>query len=137
GEMLPAQFERFARVGDGIITTYLDFDECRRVRALAEAALARRRRSAPHLPLCGYTPPRMGDHAAPAPRPTREFLAVYYGGGVHMRGVMGLGPAPEVIKTLRGYAEVGVTDLCIRFVGDDQIPQLERFTREVLPALRE
>ena len=84
-----------------------------------------------------YTTVRMDDDAARAERQTREFLAVYYGGGVHMRGVMGLGPAAEVIKTLRRYAEVGVTDLCVRFVGDDQIPQLERFTREVLPALRE
>jgi hypothetical protein len=29
-----------------------------------------------------------------------------------------------------------VTDLCIRFVGDDQLAQLERFSREVLPALQ-
>jgi alkanesulfonate monooxygenase SsuD/methylene tetrahydromethanopterin reductase-like flavin-dependent oxidoreductase (luciferase family) len=137
GEMLPAQFERFARLGDGIITTYLDFDQCRQVRALAEAALARRGRRAPGFPLCVYTTVRLDDDAARAERETREFLAVYYGGGVHMRGVMGLGPAPEVIKTLRRYAEVGVTDLCVRFVGDDQMPQLERFTREVLPALRE
>jgi alkanesulfonate monooxygenase SsuD/methylene tetrahydromethanopterin reductase-like flavin-dependent oxidoreductase (luciferase family) len=137
GEMLPAQFERFARLGDGIITTYLDLDECRRVRALAEEALARRGRAAPGFPLCVYTTVRLDDDAARAERQTREFLAVYYGGGVHMRGVMGLGPAPAVIETLRRYAEAGVTDLCVRFVGDDQMPQLERFTREVLPALRE
>ena len=137
GEMLPAQFERFARLGDGIITTYLGFEECRQVRARAEDALARRGRSAPNFPLCVYTTVRLDDDAARAERETRDFLAVYYGGGVHMRGVMGLGPAAEVIKTLRRYAEVGVTDLCVRFVGDDQIPQLERFTREVLPALRE
>ncbi len=42
GEMLPAQFERFARLGDGIITTYLDDAECRVVRELAEAALTAR-----------------------------------------------------------------------------------------------
>jgi hypothetical protein len=39
---------------------------------------------------------------------------------------MGFGPGPEVIKTLRRYAEAGVTDLCVRFVGDDQLAQLER-----------
>ncbi|HZF05900.1 MAG TPA: LLM class flavin-dependent oxidoreductase, partial [Patescibacteria group bacterium] len=31
GEFLPAQFERFARLGDGIITTYVEADECRRL----------------------------------------------------------------------------------------------------------
>ena len=56
---------------------------------------------------------------------------------MHQRGLMGLGPAPVVIAALRRYAEAGVTDLCLRFIGDDQLPQLERFTREVLPALRE
>jgi hypothetical protein len=29
----------------------------------------------------------------------------------------------------------GVTDLCLRFVGDDQFQQFERITAEVLPAL--
>jgi hypothetical protein len=47
---------------------------------------------------------------------------------------MGLGPADAVTGVVRQYAEAGVTDLCIRFVGDDQRAQLERFTNEVLPA---
>jgi alkanesulfonate monooxygenase SsuD/methylene tetrahydromethanopterin reductase-like flavin-dependent oxidoreductase (luciferase family) len=68
---------------------------------------------------------------------TTEFLATYYGGGVHSRGTMGLGPADVVIAALRRYAAAGVGDLCIRFVGDDQLAQLERFTDEVLPVLRD
>jgi hypothetical protein len=50
--------------------------------------------------------------------------------------VMGLGPAAAVIDTLARYRAVGVTDLCLRLVGDDQLAQLDRFTVEVLPALR-
>lgn len=136
GELLPAQFERFARLGDGIITTYVDADECRLVRERAEEALARRGRALPGFPLCVYTTVRMEQDARTAERVTAEFLATYYGGGVHMRGLMGLGPADVVIAALRRYAAAGVTDLCIRFVGDDQLPQMERFTAEVLPALR-
>jgi hypothetical protein len=49
---------------------------------------------------------------------------------------MGLGPAGAVIEALRRYEAAGASDLCIRFVGDDQLAQLERFTIEVLPALR-
>jgi hypothetical protein len=41
-----------------------------------------------------------------------------------------------VITALGTYAAAGVTDLCIRFIGDDQQAQLERFTRDVLPALQ-
>jgi alkanesulfonate monooxygenase SsuD/methylene tetrahydromethanopterin reductase-like flavin-dependent oxidoreductase (luciferase family) len=135
GEFLPAQFERFARLGDGIITTYVDADECRRLRALAEGALDRHGRRLPAFPLCVYTTVRLDDDVARAERTTREFLATYYGGGVHMRGLMGLGQADAVVGALRRYADAGVTDLCVRLVGDDQQAQLERFTKEVLPAV--
>lgn len=136
GELLPAQFDRFARLGDGIITTYLHAEECRTVRERAEEALTRWGRSVPEFPLCVYTTVRMENDVATAERVTTEFLATYYGGGVHSRGTMGLGPADAVLTALRRYAAFGVTDLCIRFVGDDQLPQMERFTAEVLPRLR-
>ena len=134
-EMIPAQFERFARLSDGIITTYLDAKDCRTVRERAEEALARHGRSLPNFPICVYTTVRMGDDVATATRETADFLAIYYGGGVHMRGLMGLGPADAVIAALRQYADAGVTDLCVRFVGDNQLAQLEQFTKEILPAL--
>ncbi len=135
GEMLPAQFERFARLGDGIITTYIEAEDCRRVRERADEALAKRGRSLPGFPLCVYTTVRFEDDVRTAERRTGEFLAAYYGGGVHMRGTMGLGPPDAVITALQRYAAAGVTDLCLRFVGDDQFQQFERFTDEVLPAL--
>jgi alkanesulfonate monooxygenase SsuD/methylene tetrahydromethanopterin reductase-like flavin-dependent oxidoreductase (luciferase family) len=135
GELLPAQFDRFARLGDGIITTYVEAEECRLVREQALEALARRGRALRDFSLCVYTTVRMEDDPRTAERVTEEFLATYYGGGVHSRGTMGLGPADVVIGALSRYAAAGVTDLCIRFIGDDQLAQLERFTAEVLPAL--
>jgi alkanesulfonate monooxygenase SsuD/methylene tetrahydromethanopterin reductase-like flavin-dependent oxidoreductase (luciferase family) len=136
GEMLPAQFDRFARLGDGIITTYLYAEECKTVRERAQEALARRGRAGADFSLCVYTTVRMERDVATAERTTTDFLATYYGGGVHSRGLMGLGPAEAVVAALQRYAAFGVTDLCIRFVGDDQLAQMERFTDEVLPALR-
>jgi alkanesulfonate monooxygenase SsuD/methylene tetrahydromethanopterin reductase-like flavin-dependent oxidoreductase (luciferase family) len=136
GEMLAASFDRFGRLGDGIITTYVHYDECRLVRELGEKALARYDRARPDFPLCVYTTVRLEDDVATAQRVTTEFLATYYGGGVRERGAMGLGPPDAVIASLSRYAEAGVTDLCIRFVGDDQLAQLERFTATVLPHLR-
>src|SRR5262249_1030920 len=136
GEMLAAQFERFGRLGDGIITTYVHAEECRLVRERAQAALARHGRAKAPFELCVYTTVRMDDDPRTAERVTTEFLATYYGGGVHSRGTMGLGPADAVIAALSRYAAAGVSDLCIRFVGDDQLAQLERFTAEVLPHLQ-
>ncbi|HEX5528415.1 MAG TPA: LLM class flavin-dependent oxidoreductase [Methylomirabilota bacterium] len=135
GELLPAQFERFGRLGDGIITTYVHMEEIPVIRERALEALARHGRARADFPLCVYTTVRLDDDVATAQRVTTEFLTTYYGGGVHERGAMGLGPAPVVIDTLRRYAAAGVTDLCIRFIGGDQQAQLERFTNEVLPAL--
>jgi alkanesulfonate monooxygenase SsuD/methylene tetrahydromethanopterin reductase-like flavin-dependent oxidoreductase (luciferase family) len=136
GELLPAQFDRFGRLGDGIITTYLYPEECRQVRERAQEALSRHGRPRASFPLCVYTTIRMEDDVKTAERVTTEFLATYYGGGVHERGLMGLGPAEAVIAALQRYAAADVTDLCLRFVGDDQLAQFERFTAEVLPALR-
>ena len=137
GELLPAQFDRFARLGDGIITTYLYPDECRLVRERADEALARHGRVLRDFPLCVYTTVRIDDDVRTAQRVTTEFLATYYGGGVHERGLMGLGPADVVLGALEQYAAAGVTDLCLRFVGDDQLAQCERFTAEVLPRLQD
>jgi hypothetical protein len=41
-----------------------------------------------------------------------------------------------VITALRGQAAAGITDPCVRFIGDDQRAQLDRFTKDVLPQLR-
>ena len=108
GELLPAQFDRVGRLGDGIITTYVHAEECRLVRERAEEALAKHGRTLPDFPLCVYTTVRLENDVRTAERVTSEFLAAYYGGGVHSRGTMGLGPANAVLTALRRYDAAGV-----------------------------
>ena len=134
GEFIPAQIDRFGRLGDGIITTYLTDDDCRKLRELGAEALASHHRTLPDFPLCVYTTVRIDNDAARAEADTRKFLEEYYGGGVNYRGLMGLGPATQVIDTLKRYEAAGVTDLCVRFAGADQVAQLEQFIRAVAPA---
>jgi alkanesulfonate monooxygenase SsuD/methylene tetrahydromethanopterin reductase-like flavin-dependent oxidoreductase (luciferase family) len=134
GEIIPAQLDRFARLGDGIITTYVTDDDCRILRARGEEVLAQHRRSLPGFPLCVYTTVRLDVDVTQAETLTRAFLQQYYGGGVHYHGLMGLGPASTVIDMLQRYEAAGVTDLCIRFVGTDQVAQIEQFIHEVVPA---
>jgi len=134
GELLAAQFERFGRLGDGIITTYVHAEECRLVRERAEEALARTGVREPASPSastrpCGWrTIPHGRARHDRVPRHLLRWRRA-------LAGTMGLGPADTVIDALGRYADAGVTDLCIRFVGDDQLSQLERFTTEVLPTL--
>jgi alkanesulfonate monooxygenase SsuD/methylene tetrahydromethanopterin reductase-like flavin-dependent oxidoreductase (luciferase family) len=134
GEILPAQLDRFARLGDGIMTTYLTDDDCRTLRQRCEEALAQYGRSLPAFPLCVYTTVRIDAEAAQAEAVTHAFLQQYYGGSIHGRGLMGLGPASAVIQTLKRYEAAGVTDVCVRFAGTDQIAQLEQFIHHVTPA---
>jgi alkanesulfonate monooxygenase SsuD/methylene tetrahydromethanopterin reductase-like flavin-dependent oxidoreductase (luciferase family) len=137
GEMIPAQIDRFGRLGDGIITTYLTDDDCRKLRELGIEALAKHGRALPGFPMCVYTTVRIEDDAAKAEAVTNSFLQQYYGGGVNARGLMGLGPAAAVVETLKRYEAAGVTDLCVRFAGTDQVAQLEQFIRNVAPAFRD
>ena len=129
GEIIPAQIDRVGRLADGVITTYLTDEDCVKLRDLCDAAFARQ-----GFPLCVYTTVRIEDDVATAEALTRDFLQKYYGGGVNFRGLMGLGPAAAVIAALKRYEAAGVTDLCIRFAGADQLPQLEKFARDVVPA---
>jgi hypothetical protein len=48
--MIPRQFDRFARLGDGIITTYLTESECRMVCERGEESLAEHGRALPNFP---------------------------------------------------------------------------------------
>ncbi|HUF80908.1 MAG TPA: LLM class flavin-dependent oxidoreductase [Burkholderiales bacterium] len=134
GEFIPAQIDRVGRLGDGVVTTYLTDEDCRKLRELCGEALAKHNRARAGFPMCVYTTVRIEDDAQAAEAQTREFLQKYYGGGVNYRGLMGLGPAGAVIETLKRYENAGVTDLCIRFAGTDPVPQLERFISEVAPA---
>lgn len=133
-EIFPAQLDRFARLGDGVITTYVTDDDCRTLRGACDEALARHGRSAPGFPMCVYTTVRIDADRKRAEALTEGFLKAYYGGGIGLRGLMGLGPAAHVIETLKRYEAAGVTDLCVRFAGTDQIAQAEAFVSAVGPA---
>jgi alkanesulfonate monooxygenase SsuD/methylene tetrahydromethanopterin reductase-like flavin-dependent oxidoreductase (luciferase family) len=117
-----------------VITTYCTDDDVRKLRELCDAAFDKHGRPRPGFPLCVYTTVRIEKDAAKAEEVTADFLKKYYGGGVNFRGLMGLGTPAAVIDTLKRYEAAGVTDLCIRFAGTDQLDQLEKFARDVLPA---
>lgn len=134
GEFIPAQIDRVGRLGDGVVTTYLTDEDCRTLRQACGEAFEKHRRPRPDFPLCVYTTVRIEQEVVQAEALTRDFLQKYYGGGVNFRGLMGLGPAAAVIDALKRYEAAGVTDLCIRFAGADQIAQLEQFVRDVAPA---
>jgi len=134
GDVIPAQIDRVGRLGDGVITTYVTEDDIRALNDACLAAFDKHGRPRSSFPLCVYTTVCIEPDRAKAETMTREFLDRYYGGGVNYRGLMGLGPVAAVIETLKRYEAAGVTDLCVRFVGEDQVAQVEQFIEGVLPA---
>lgn len=136
GRFRKVQLDRFARLGDGIITTYLTDEQCCSLRILADEALEREGRQLPNFPMCVYTTIRLDADPQAALATTNEFLAKYYGTPAQDHGgLMALGPPEHAVDLLRRYAAAGVTDLCIRFAGDDQRDQVEKFITDVVPAV--
>jgi hypothetical protein len=99
-------------------------------------AMAKHGRSNPDFPLCVYTTVCIENDVAKAETMTREFLDKYYGGGVNFRGMMGLGPASAVADVIQRYAAAGVSDLCLRLVGENQVAQMHKLVADVVPMLR-
>jgi len=139
--MLAAQFDRFAGSATGIITTYVHAEECRLVRGARRGSAGPvSDRAKTRFELCVYTSRPDGRRSAHGrSASTTEFLATYVRpGGVHSRGTT-MGLRSRRRRDRRAPAvrpRPGSSDLCIRFVGDDQLAQLERFTAEVLPHIQ-
>ncbi len=78
GQLISAQIERFARLGDGIVTTYVTDDDCRVLQQLGDEALERHRRPPGAFPICAYTTVRISASVGRALAVTDEFLEKYY-----------------------------------------------------------
>ncbi len=136
GQYVDRAFARFARHGDGIISDDVIPEECVEIRRRGVRALAEAGRDLPDFPHAVYTTVRIDDDRATAQQRFAEYLAAYYGGiPYRLRGEPPVGDAQDVARALTRYAEAGATDIIIRFAGDDQLAQAERFTSEVRPLL--
>lgn len=136
GDYVAAAFRRFARFGDGIITTDVSPEECAEIRRRGEAALEQAGRSLPDFRIAVYLSVRIDSDRAAAEAEYGRFLAGYYGTQppTPVRSVP-LGTAAEVAELLAPYYGAGATDLILRFVDDEPLRQLELFTTQVRPHL--
>jgi alkanesulfonate monooxygenase SsuD/methylene tetrahydromethanopterin reductase-like flavin-dependent oxidoreductase (luciferase family) len=136
GTFVEAAFDRFGRLGDGIIATGVEPDECGEIRARGLASLQRHGREPTDFPLALYLTVRVDDDRSRARHVYEEYVTAYYGAqGSHERGLLAIGSAADVVVALSSYLEAGVTDLIVRFAGPDQLEELERFTADVKPDL--
>jgi len=81
----------------------------------------------------------LGETSDAAQREQRGYIDAYYPGFSDAVDLADWGPAgtaDEVVDWMRTFAGVGVTAFVCRFASLDQPGQLERFARDVLPAVR-
>jgi alkanesulfonate monooxygenase SsuD/methylene tetrahydromethanopterin reductase-like flavin-dependent oxidoreductase (luciferase family) len=114
GEIIPAQIDRVGRLGDGVVTTYLTDEDCRKLRALCDEALANTTARGRDFP-CASIPPCASRTAAKAEALTRDFLQKYYWRRREFSRLDGARAGRRGRRNLQRYEQAGVTDLCIRF----------------------
>jgi alkanesulfonate monooxygenase SsuD/methylene tetrahydromethanopterin reductase-like flavin-dependent oxidoreductase (luciferase family) len=78
------------------------------------------------------------------PRAAREesinYFDHYYGPGYPPQALLKIwlahGPPTECARMIQGWIDMGITTPVLRFTSRDQIGQVERFMKDVLPLLR-
>ncbi|HXH81836.1 MAG TPA: LLM class flavin-dependent oxidoreductase [Candidatus Tectomicrobia bacterium] len=106
-----------------------------RVRATARAE----RGGDGHLTPALYTTLNVGVDARAADAALRRFVEAYYGAPYEaIARIQGFhaGDTASCLERLQRFVAAGVRHVVLRFGGADQMEQLERTTREILPRLR-
>jgi probable F420-dependent oxidoreductase len=130
---------RVLRLGDGWFPNPASAQEFaeqwKRLQALAHES----GQEAQHLHRCVYTTLNINDDVAQAEREVRAFISGYYNTSyetmARRQGVC-FGTAATCAAWLNEFVAAGVQTLVLRFGGPDQLTQLERCARDVLPQLR-
>lgn len=89
---------------------------------------------------CVYTTLNINDDVAQAEREARAFIEGYYNVPFDVmarrQGVC-FGRAETCVDWLKAFVDAGAQTIVVRFGGPDQVGQLERCARDVLPHLRD
>jgi probable F420-dependent oxidoreductase len=130
---------RVLRLGDGWLPNPSSAQVLVRSWAQLQSLARDMARDVSGLQRCVYTTLNINADVAQAKRELRTFVEGYYGVpyDVLMRQ-QGLcaGTAESCAQWLREFVEAGAQTMVIRFGGPDQVAQLERCAREVLPRVR-
>ncbi|MDG6925420.1 MAG: LLM class flavin-dependent oxidoreductase [Nitrososphaerota archaeon] len=132
---IEGNFERVGKYADGWMTTMVTPDEYRDdlTKVLSYAKKYGKGRSKFKASL--YYNVNMGDKKKTATE-ANDFLTKYYredASGILDKWVA-FGTRADVMRKLEAFVDAGVEDFNIRFVGWDQIKQLKKFSKEILPS---
>ncbi len=133
---IEANFDRVGKYGDGWMTTMVTPEEFREDLDKVLYYVAKYDKPKSDFKASLYYNVNMDDDKTKAGDQSADFLLKYY--REDPRGILdkwvAFGNRGEVSIKLENFVNAGVQDFNIRFVAWDQIGQLKRFSREVLPS---
>jgi alkanesulfonate monooxygenase SsuD/methylene tetrahydromethanopterin reductase-like flavin-dependent oxidoreductase (luciferase family) len=131
---------RVALLADGYITMGVTADEFRRRWEVIEnvAGQAGRELGAFETAIHGMI--NINDDRRAAYAESKEYFSHYYAPGYPPEELIAVwlahGPPEQCAEMLQTWIDMGITTPVLRFTSRDQIGQIERFIRDVLPLLR-
>ena len=131
-----AQVRRAGRWANGIMSITDSPQQFREVWERVAAAAAEAGRDPAILDRAFYMTVNLNPDEAAAGQEADAFIRDYYGTNWWGDRWGPFGHPDAVIDRARAYAEAGAGHLIVRFAAYDQGSQLDRFERDVLPALR-
>lgn len=131
-----AQVRRAGLWANGIMSITDSPQQFREVWDRVAGAAAAAGRDPASLDRAFYMTVNLNPDEAAARQEADAFIRSYYGSNWWGDRWGPFGHPDAVIERARAYAEAGAGHLIVRFAAFDQAPQLDRFERFVLPALR-
>lgn len=129
-------FDRVGKYADGWMSTLLDPDEFKEDAEKVFASLRKHHRETNNFGMCLYYNVNMNDDKQKAAAESSDFLMKYYRedpSGILDKWVA-FGNQKDCSEKIEGFVAAGVDTFSIRFVAWNQIEQLKRFSKEVLPS---
>jgi alkanesulfonate monooxygenase SsuD/methylene tetrahydromethanopterin reductase-like flavin-dependent oxidoreductase (luciferase family) len=131
---------RVALLADGYITMGVTADEFRRRWQLIENVAGQAGRELGAFETAIHGMMNINDDRRAAYVESKEYFSHYYAPGYPSEELIKVwlahGPPERCAEMLQTWIDMGITTPVLRFTSRDQIGQIERFIRDVLPLLR-
>jgi alkanesulfonate monooxygenase SsuD/methylene tetrahydromethanopterin reductase-like flavin-dependent oxidoreductase (luciferase family) len=129
-------FDRVGKYADGWMTTMVEPKEFQEDAEKVYAALRKHHRESDGFGMCLYYNVNMNDDKGKAAAESSDFLMKYYRedpSGILDKWVA-FGKQNDCAEKIERFVKAGVDTFSIRFVAWNQIEQLKRFSKEILPS---
>lgn len=128
---------RVAHLADGYITMAVPHDDFRRRLDLIEGFAKEAGRDLSRFEVAIHGMVNINDDRRAARQEALDYFNHYYGPGYPSEELLKIwlahGPPEECARMIRGWIEMGITTPVLRFTSRNQLGQIERFIKDVLP----